>query len=81
MKTSKLNTKPVKSSLRDVSNEELDDLHGKPTVRELKQQKKKRAPKGGTLSGQRKKVEVNKGYTRSKKKPSIKVIDRTKNSR
>jgi len=74
----KLDNQQVKDLLKDIDDEDLEELYGQPTARELKQQKKKRAPKGGTLSGQRKKVEVNKGYTRSKKKPLIKVIDRTK---
>lgn len=65
-----------KSNL-EIPEEELEKKYGKPSPRELKLKKRKHAPKGGTLGGQTKRVKEAKFYIR-KKKPEIKIIDKTK---
>jgi hypothetical protein len=69
----------VKNRLNKAEiSEELEKKYGKLSSRELRHEKRKYAPKGGTLGAQAKKIKEVKFYVRKKKKPEIRIIDKTK---
>ncbi|MEW6407430.1 MAG: hypothetical protein AB1465_01940 [Patescibacteria group bacterium] len=56
----------------------LEEKRLKALRREVKKSKRKYAPRGGTMAGQAKRAEMSKFYIRSKRKPKIVIVDKTK---
>ncbi|MFH2105353.1 MAG: type I 3-dehydroquinate dehydratase [Parcubacteria group bacterium] len=61
-----------------LDEEALEEEYSGPSARTIQREKAKRAPQGQTKGGLAERLKSNRGFVRSRRQPTIKIIDKTK---